>query len=117
MPKMHFCCRAMLPDSTPRGTRIGRYQLIRRLAVGGMAEIFLARVPGLGIEGFEKLVVLKRILPQPSPTPSSCACSSTRRGCGHARPPERREVHDVGAAVRRHFFAMEYLHGANLRGC
>ena len=46
------------------GQRVGRYEPIRRLAVGGMAEIFLARVPGVGIEGFEKLVVLKRILPQ-----------------------------------------------------
>ena len=44
--------------------RIGRYEPIRRLAVGGMAEIYLARLPGVGIEGFEKLVVLKRILPQ-----------------------------------------------------
>ena len=43
---------------------VGRYEPIRRLAVGGMAEIFLARVPGVGLEGFEKLVVLKRILPQ-----------------------------------------------------
>ena len=43
---------------------VGQYELIRRLAVGGMAEIFLARVPGVGLEGFEKLVVLKRILPQ-----------------------------------------------------
>jgi serine/threonine-protein kinase len=35
---------------------------LRRLAVGGMAEIFLAR--SVGIEGFEKLVVLKSILAQ-----------------------------------------------------
>src|SRR2546425_944952 len=42
--------------------RLGRYELIRRLAIGGMAELFLARATG--IAGFEKLVVLKRILPQ-----------------------------------------------------
>src|SRR5205809_169969 len=44
------------------GVRLGKYQLVRRLAVGGMAEIFLARASG--IEGFEKLVVLKSILAQ-----------------------------------------------------
>src|SRR5471032_126269 len=44
------------------GMKLGKYQLIRRLAVGGMAEIYLAKATG--IEGFEKLVVLKRILPQ-----------------------------------------------------
>src|SRR5438552_15164612 len=44
------------------GARFGRYTLVRRLAIGGMAEIHLARASGLS--GFEKLVVLKRILPQ-----------------------------------------------------
>src|SRR5690242_14350571 len=40
---------------------LGRYQLIRRLAMGGMAEIYLARAEGA--EGFAKPVVIKRILP------------------------------------------------------
>ena len=48
--------------SDPTGTRLGKYQLLRRLATGGMAEIFLARAQA--IHGFEKQVVLKRILPQ-----------------------------------------------------
>jgi serine/threonine-protein kinase len=42
--------------------RAGPYHLIGRLATGGMAEVFLARREGLG--GFEKLAVVKRILPQ-----------------------------------------------------
>ena len=37
-------------DPLAPGLRIGRYELIRRLAVGGMAEIYLARATG--IEGF-----------------------------------------------------------------
>ena len=37
----------------------GRYTVVRKLAEGGMAEIFLARQHGS--EGFEKPVVLKRI--------------------------------------------------------
>ena len=39
----------------------GKFFLLQRLAVGGMAEIFRARVPGAG--GFEKELVVKRILP------------------------------------------------------
>ena len=39
----------------------GKYTLLRRLGHGGMAEVFLAKQSGDG--GFEKLVVLKRILP------------------------------------------------------
>ncbi len=42
-------------------TRLGRYELLARLATGGMGEIFLARLEGAA--GFEKLVVVKRILP------------------------------------------------------
>ena len=38
----------------------GKYELVSRLAAGGMAEIFLARTKG--IQGFEKYLVIKRIL-------------------------------------------------------
>jgi serine/threonine-protein kinase len=41
--------------------RLGRYELLARLATGGMGEIFLARLEG--VAGFEKLYVVKRILP------------------------------------------------------
>ena len=40
----------------------GDYELVQLLGVGGMAEVFLART--LGAQGFEKLVVVKRILPK-----------------------------------------------------
>jgi serine/threonine protein kinase len=39
----------------------GRYQLVERLAVGGMAELFVATAPGE--HGFQKRVVIKRLLP------------------------------------------------------
>ncbi|MBI5543002.1 MAG: protein kinase [Deltaproteobacteria bacterium] len=42
-------------------TRFGRYTLLAPLATGGMAQVYLARVAG--VEGFEKLVVIKKILP------------------------------------------------------
>ncbi|HSN28066.1 MAG TPA: serine/threonine-protein kinase [Kofleriaceae bacterium] len=46
---------------SPGQTRLGRYELLARLATGGMGEIFLARLEGAA--GFEKLYVVKRILP------------------------------------------------------
>ena len=91
---------AALLDS---GQRIGRYQPIRRLAVGGMAEIYLARLPGVGFEGFEKLVVLKRILPQHALDPEllrmfldearlsrDAQSPQRRRGARRRRPTARR---------------------------
>lgn len=41
--------------------QIGKYKLLKRLAIGGMAEIYLAQE--IGIAGFQRLVVIKKILP------------------------------------------------------
>ena len=49
------------PPAVAAGAVIGRYRVVSRLGVGGMGEVLLARVTGAG--GFEKEVVLKRILP------------------------------------------------------
>src|SRR5271155_5291284 len=49
-----------IPGSLPQ-QRLGRYELLARLATGGMGEIFLARLEGAA--GFEKLYVVKRVLP------------------------------------------------------
>jgi eukaryotic-like serine/threonine-protein kinase len=42
-------------------TTFGRYRLLERIGQGGMAEVFKAK--SYGVEGFEKVVVIKRILP------------------------------------------------------
>jgi serine/threonine protein kinase len=98
------------------GQRVGRYQPIRRLAVGGMAEIFLACVPGVGIEGFEKLVVLKRILPQHALDPELLRMFlDEARLSATLTHPHVIEVYDVGAEGDAPFFSMEYVHGANVR--
>jgi len=50
------------PPSVAVPQRLGRYTIVRRLGAGGMAEVFLAR--SRGAEGTDKLLVVKRILPQ-----------------------------------------------------
>src|SRR5437868_6416287 len=50
-----------VPVAQQAQARLGRYELLARLAIGGMGEIFLARLEGAA--GFEKLYVVKRILP------------------------------------------------------
>ena len=54
----------------PRGgarALVGRYELLFRIAAGGMAEVFAGRVRGEA--GFEKLVAIKRMLPHLADAP------------------------------------------------
>jgi serine/threonine protein kinase len=93
---------------------VGRYQLLREIARGGMAVLYLAR--DLGIEGFEKLVVIKRMLPELAAREDMLAMFLDEARIGalleHANLPHTYElVHESG----EYFFAMEYLHGADVR--
>jgi hypothetical protein len=76
---------------------VGKYEIMRRLAVGGMAEIYLARVTGAA--GFEKLVVLKRILPQVAEDPTFVQMFlDEARLAATLRHPNIADVYDVGEA-------------------
>jgi Protein kinase domain len=98
------------------GQKLGRYQLIRRVAVGGMAEIYLARLPGVGFEDAGKLVVIKRILPQHALDPELLRMFlDEARLSATLTHPHITEVYDVGTDGEMPFFAMEYVHGSNLR--
>ena len=48
--------------SAPHPKQIGKYQILDHVATGGMAELFKAKLEGN--LGFEKLVAIKKILPQ-----------------------------------------------------
>src|ERR1041385_5388895 len=52
-------CLKLVVIAANTATTLGRYEVIKHLAQGGMAEVFLARARG--IEGFERHVVIKRI--------------------------------------------------------
>jgi serine/threonine protein kinase len=96
------------------GQRLGRYQLIKRLAIGGMAEIFLARV--VGLEGFEKRVVLKSILAQHATDEEWVQMFlEEARLAATLQHPNIAQVFDVGRDRNVHFFTMEYVRGADVR--
>ncbi|MFO0598336.1 MAG: protein kinase [Myxococcaceae bacterium] len=88
----------------------GRYELEQKLASGGMAEVFLARQTG--IEGFEKLVVLKRILPNHSDNPEFVRMFlDEARIAADLSHPNVVSVFDAGQADGQYFITMEYLRG------
>jgi serine/threonine protein kinase len=75
-----------------------------------MAEIYLARAQG--IQGFQKYVVLKRILPQYSSDETFIRMFlDEARVAATLDHPNIAHVYDIGQSNGLFFFAMEYLHG------
>jgi len=94
--------------------RIGKYELLRRLAVGGMAEIFLARTTAM--HGFEKMVVLKRMLPQYAESGDFIRMFlDEARLAATLAHPNIAQVYDIGEHQGQCFFTMEYVAGQDLR--
>src|SRR5947208_3550827 len=109
---MTIRARTTAPVAVGAGTgqHFGKYEILRRIAVGGMAEIHLARARG--IEGFEKLVVLKRILPQFAEDDEFVAMFlDEARLAAHLRHSNVVQVYDIGEENLQYFLSMEFLHG------
>ena len=105
---------APVRDELRRGESLGRYEIIERIATGGMAEIYLGRVRGTA--GFDKLVAIKRILPQVAADHAFVEMFlAEARLAATLRHPNIADVFDVGVVNGSHFFAMEYIHGHDLR--
>lgn len=95
------------------GTRLDRYTLIRRLAMGGMAELYLAQQTGAA--GFSKIVALKRIHPHLSQNETFTGMFLTEaRLASDLNHPNLAHVLDFGECNTEHYLTMEYVHGANL---
>src|SRR5688572_8215522 len=94
-------------------TRLGRYELLARLATGGMGEIFLARLEGA--EGFEKLFVVKRILPHLADDQRFrqmlIAEARLASRLSHANICQ---VYELGETDGQLYIVMEYLDGITL---
>ncbi len=93
--------------------RFGKYELLSRIAAGGMAEIFLARAASL--KGFEKYLVIKRILPHKASDQDFVSMFlDEARLAATLDHPNIVQIYDVGAIDGEYFIAMEYLHGEDL---
>ncbi|HEY0252815.1 MAG TPA: serine/threonine-protein kinase [Kofleriaceae bacterium] len=89
---------------------LGRYELIGLLAVGGMAEIHLARLAGEA--GFEKIVVVKRLLPELVASKAYVAMFLDEgKLVARLDHPNICEVHELGREGAEYFLVMPYLDG------
>jgi serine/threonine protein kinase len=96
------------------GSRLGKYEIVERLATGGMAEIFLARASGM--LGFQKLVVIKRILPHlASRNDFIQMFLDEARIATTLNHPNVVQTYEVGVQGKSYFLVMEYLAGEDVR--
>ncbi|MFL5319479.1 MAG: serine/threonine protein kinase [Myxococcaceae bacterium] len=97
-----------------KSARFGKYTLLDRIAVGGMAEIFLARQAGL--EGFEKTIVIKRIRPHLSKQPAFVKMFlNEAKLAAQLNHPNIVQIYDLGKIGESYFIAMEYIFGRDMR--
>jgi serine/threonine protein kinase/predicted TPR repeat methyltransferase len=94
--------------------RFGKYLILARIAVGGMAELYQAKITS--VEGFEKLVAIKKILPHLTQEKNlvdmfideaKLAAMLTHQNVV--------QIYDLGSMEGTYYIAMEYIHGKDLR--
>ncbi len=100
----------MSESPNPVPLTLGPYELIERLATGGMAEVYLAR--RAGPHGFQKVVAVKRILPQLARDTDFVAMFvDEARVCARLSHPNIVQVFDFGEQEGELYMAMEFVDG------
>ncbi len=102
------------PSAAVQGIEFGEYTLEQQIGVGGMASVWKARRKG--VEGFEKRVAIKKILPQAAENEdfvemfideAKLAAQLNHNNITH--------IYDLGKIDDDYFIAMELVEGKNLR--
>ena len=102
-----------MPDEgkdTTFPSQFGRYTLVQRLATGGMAEVFKAKI--LSGHGFEKLLVIKRILPNLAADKTFVSMFiDEAKLTAQLIHPKIVQVTDFGEVNGQYFIALEFVDG------
>jgi hypothetical protein len=107
-----------LPGTGPvkaveQGGRIGRWEVIRRLGSGGMADVYLARARGEA--GFEKLVAIKVMHPHLARNPRAVDhFLDEAKLAARITHPNVVAIHDLGKIDEDYVIVMEYVDGVDL---
>ena len=91
-----------------------RYRVIERIAAGGMAEVF--RAESAGLEGFKKIVALKRVLPHLAEKQQFIKMfQDEARLSAQLNHSNCVQVFDIGAGGGTYFIVMEFVDGTDLK--
>ena len=92
----------------------GKYYLLERINVGGMAEVFKAKT--FGVEGFERLLAVKRILPNIAEDEEFISMFIDEAKIAvQLQHANIAQIFDLGKVDGSFFIALEYVHGRDLR--
>jgi len=96
-------------------SQFGRYTLIERLAVGGMAEVFRAKI--VSSHGFEKVIVIKRILPHLAADRTFVSMFiDEAKLTAQLNHPKIVQILDFGDVAGQYFIALEFIDGFDALG-
>ena len=90
--------------------KFGKYYLLERISVGGMAEVFKAK--SFGEAGFERLVAVKRILPSIAEDQEFIAMFVDEAKLAvQLTHPNIAQIFELGKVNETYFIALEYVPG------
>ena len=97
-----------------RPTRFGKYLLLEKIATGGMAQLYRAKITG--VQGFEKLIAIKQVLPhlagEEELVKSFIDEAKLAALLNHQNIVQ---IYDFGSMDGAYFISMEYIFGRDLR--
>src|SRR5437899_664206 len=103
------------PEGEPTdGVRFGQYVLLEKIASGGMAEVWKARMRG--VEGFQKIVAIKKILPHLSDNQEFIAMFvDEAKLAAQLNHNNIIHIYDLGKIQASYYIAMEFVDGYDLK--
>ncbi len=104
-----------MPDMTVfKPMRFRKYLLLEKIAVGGMAELYRAKITG--VQGFEKLIAIKMILPHLANEKELVSSFIDEANlAAFLNHQNIVQIYDFGNMEDTYFISMEYLFGKDLR--
>lgn len=103
-----------MQEENEYGMAFGKYFLVEKIATGGMAEIFKAKQRG--VEGFEKLVAVKRILPHLSDNKDFVSMFIDEgKIAAQLTHQNIAQIYELGEEGKYYYIAMEFVHGKDLK--